>query len=137
MLGTLFGSADVLGFSLVMKGRTIRTLRRRLGWTQSELAVRLGTDPVTVSRWERGVSLPRPSAQFRLRELRSFSSTETPALVRQVGEPAARRLLERALLLERPPRRHGFSADPTRRLKEVERAVREQMKLKRRARFAS
>ncbi len=46
--------------------RRVRTLR---GWTQVQLADELGTDPVTVSRWERGVSVPRRSAQRRIAEL--------------------------------------------------------------------
>lgn len=32
----------------------IKQLRQRLGWTQLQLAVEIGVDPMTVSRWERG-----------------------------------------------------------------------------------
>lgn len=40
---------------------SIRSVRKRLGITQRELAVRLGVYPKTVSRWERG--LRRPSEE--------------------------------------------------------------------------
>ncbi len=44
--------------------RTIRELRQERGWTQLELAYKLGVTPVTVYNWERGRSEPRVS-QFR------------------------------------------------------------------------
>lgn len=47
----------------------IRRVRALRGWTQARMADELGTDPVTVSRWERGVAAPRRSAQRRLAEL--------------------------------------------------------------------
>jgi len=39
------------------------------GWTQRDLAERLEVDPVTVSRWERGVSAPRRAIARRLERL--------------------------------------------------------------------
>jgi transcriptional regulator with XRE-family HTH domain len=33
----------------------LKTIRKLLGLTQNQLAVRLGSDPSVVSRWERGV----------------------------------------------------------------------------------
>ena len=44
--------------------RTIRQLREARGWTQLELAYRLGVTPVTIYNWERGRTEPRVS-QFR------------------------------------------------------------------------
>ncbi len=44
--------------------KTIRTLREERGWTQLELASRLGVTPVTIYNWERGRTEPRVS-QFR------------------------------------------------------------------------
>ena len=41
----------------------LRRTRHLKGWTQSALAERVGTDFETVSRWERGITLP--SAYFR------------------------------------------------------------------------
>ncbi len=44
--------------------RSIRQLREERGWTQLELAYRLGVTPVTIYNWERGRTEPRVS-QFR------------------------------------------------------------------------
>lgn len=35
-----------------MTGKQVRTVRRRLGLTQVQLAERVGIHPLTVSRWE-------------------------------------------------------------------------------------
>jgi transcriptional regulator with XRE-family HTH domain len=86
-----------------LDGSSIKRLRQQKRWTQARLAAWLGTDPVTVSRWERGVSEPRSSARKRLLELVPF--------------PERRR-------------RVRFAADPTTRLREVDRALREQLRLK-------
>ena len=39
-------------------GRRIATRRKALGWTQDELAERVGVDAETISRFERGAHLP-------------------------------------------------------------------------------
>lgn len=39
--------------------KTIRTLRREQGFTQLDLAYRLGCTPTTVHNWERGKYKPR------------------------------------------------------------------------------
>lgn len=83
-------------------GRAVKRLRASRKWTQAELARVLGTDPVTVSRWERGVSHPRPSLSRKL-----------------------------AQLLPPPKPRQWFAADPETRLRDLDRAVREQLELKR------
>ncbi len=44
---------------------SLRCARYLKGWTQSELAERVGTDFETISRWERGITAP--SAYFRVR----------------------------------------------------------------------
>jgi transcriptional regulator with XRE-family HTH domain len=44
--------------------KNIRTLREGRGWTQLDLAMRLGVRPETISLWERGKHEPRAS-QFR------------------------------------------------------------------------
>lgn len=44
--------------------KTIRQMRDEHGWTQLQLAVKLGVTPVTVYNWERGKTEPRLS-QFR------------------------------------------------------------------------
>jgi len=38
--------------------KTIRALRRERGWTQFELALRVGVQPQTVYLWERGRRMP-------------------------------------------------------------------------------
>lgn len=42
----------------VVLGANISERRRKLGWTQAELAERIGVDTETVSRFERGNNLP-------------------------------------------------------------------------------
>lgn len=39
-------------------GRNITERRKQLGWTQADLAERLGVDSETISRFERGSNLP-------------------------------------------------------------------------------
>jgi tetratricopeptide (TPR) repeat protein len=43
--------------------------RERRGWTQSELAERIGTTQVNVSRWEKSVTTPSPYYRQKLAEL--------------------------------------------------------------------
>lgn len=47
-------------------GRLIRDCRRGRGWTQSELAHRLGTPQSAVARWERGAISPRVATLERI-----------------------------------------------------------------------
>lgn len=41
--------------------KTIKVLREEHGWTQFELAVKIGVTPTTISAWERGLYEPRAS----------------------------------------------------------------------------
>lgn len=91
-----------------MTGSEIRELRRRRRWTQSRLARELGTDAVTVSRWERGISTPRPAASKRLDAL---------------------------TLADGPRGTVSFTEDPAIRLRKLDRARRQQLDLKSRVRF--
>ena len=52
-----------------MEGPLIKHLRRRIGFTQLQLADQLGVDQGTVSRWERSVEAPRPASAAALRDL--------------------------------------------------------------------
>jgi tetratricopeptide (TPR) repeat protein/DNA-binding XRE family transcriptional regulator len=47
----------------------LRREREQRGWTQSELAERIGTTQVNISRWEKGVTTPGPYYRQRLGEL--------------------------------------------------------------------
>lgn len=54
-----------------MKGglvKTIKELREAAGWTQLELAVKIGVTPTTISAWERGMYEPRASQLRALAE---------------------------------------------------------------------
>lgn len=89
-------------------GEDIKAFRAWKRWSQAELARALGTDAVTVSRWERGVSIPRRSAVHRLRVL-------------GLGDG---------------PKSHvPFSEDPAVRLRRLDEAHREQLDMKRRVRI--
>ncbi len=43
--------------------------RQLRGWSQADVAARIGSDPKTVGRWERGLSFPGPYFQQRLVDL--------------------------------------------------------------------
>lgn len=61
----------------------IKTLRLRLGWTQSDLARRLQISTLAVDFWELGSNIPDQSLQRELEFLlkqASFCSDETRAL---------------------------------------------------------
>ena len=54
-----------------MKGdsvKTIKEFREAAGWTQLELAVKIGVTPTTISAWERGMYEPRASQLRALAE---------------------------------------------------------------------
>ena len=60
----------------------IRTLRRRLGLTQRELADRLGTRQQTISEWEKGMYKPRGASSTLLSivaERAKFEYKATPS----------------------------------------------------------
>ncbi|HLZ62873.1 MAG TPA: tetratricopeptide repeat protein [Ktedonosporobacter sp.] len=50
--------------------------RERRAWTQSEIAERVGTSQINVSRWENGITLPGPYYRQKLGELFSKSMEE-------------------------------------------------------------
>ncbi len=41
-----------------MTGKQLKALRKRLGWTQAQLAQRLKVRSMTVSLWERSTKIP-------------------------------------------------------------------------------
>jgi transcriptional regulator with XRE-family HTH domain len=52
----------------------ITTLREALGYTQKQLAEKLGIDKMTVSRWERGALRPSGESLKALEKLRRKSA---------------------------------------------------------------
>jgi transcriptional regulator with XRE-family HTH domain len=54
----------------------LRYERDRRGWSQLELADRIGTTPLNVGRWERGVTLPGPHFRQKLCEVFEKSAQE-------------------------------------------------------------
>jgi putative transcriptional regulator len=68
--------------------KTIRELREAKGWSQLELANRLGVTPSTVYNWERGRSEPTASTLRRI--ARTFEvSMDDIALPGDEGKAAA------------------------------------------------
>ena len=61
--------------------RSIRQLREERGWTQLELAYRLGVTPVTIYNWERGRTEPRVS-QTRPQAPQVLTMAEAPSPAR-------------------------------------------------------
>ncbi len=112
----------------------IRRLRERFGWSQAELARRLGTDAGTVSRWERGVTQPRAAHRSRLSALLGESTDASlDELIRLVGAETAKRVLRRYILLRWQPAgaTAGGALDSAEaRLVAAERARAEQLDLK-------
>jgi putative transcriptional regulator len=57
----------------VTERKTIRQLREERGWTQLDLAHRLGVSGWSVYTWERGLFHPREESRRRLAELFGIS----------------------------------------------------------------
>lgn len=57
-----------------MTADKIRTLREEKGWTQAELARRLGITRNGVNSWEQGLSMPSPACLVDLAEVFSVST---------------------------------------------------------------
>jgi len=51
------------------EGMTIKELRKSLGLTQMQLALKLKVDTGTISRWERDLYRPRKAVSVRLNRL--------------------------------------------------------------------
>jgi transcriptional regulator with XRE-family HTH domain len=80
-----------------MDGPTIKRLRRRLGVTQEQLAAQMSVDQGTVSRWERGVELPRPR---RITQLAQLLSAAEDRRVLRVATASVRHNLLAATLMD-------------------------------------
>jgi putative transcriptional regulator len=49
----------------------LKWIREHLGLTQVEFAAKVGVNPITISRWERGISKPSKLALKRLQRFES------------------------------------------------------------------
>ena len=58
----------------------LKQVREERGWSQKDVAEKVGTDAKTVSRWERGVASPSPYFRQRLAELFKKSLRELDLL---------------------------------------------------------
>ena len=67
--------------------KTIRALRQEQGWTQFELALRVGVQPQAVYLWESGRRVPQVPQLRKLGQLFGICSDEI--LLESVSEPSA------------------------------------------------
>jgi transcriptional regulator with XRE-family HTH domain len=67
--------------------KTIRLLRQQQGWTQFELALRVGVQPQAVYLWESGRRVPQVPQLRKLGQLFGICSDEIA--LEPVGDPAA------------------------------------------------
>lgn len=59
----------------------LRDLRRRMGWSQHELSVKVGVQgAAAISAWERGVAIPRPRMLRRVAEVLGVEPVELLAV---------------------------------------------------------
>ncbi len=68
--------------------KTIRQLRDEHGWTQLELAIKLGVTPLTIYNWERGKYEPSASKLRAIAQAFGVSMDDI-ALVEEPGKAAA------------------------------------------------
>lgn len=66
----------------------IKSIRAKLGFTQEDLARKLGLALSTVSKWEQGVTSPSRLAREKLEKLIKIRREE-----KEVSEPSSHRLL--------------------------------------------
>jgi|GEM_PF-2282058 len=66
-------------------GTALKSLQKKLGLSQKELAILLDSDPATVNRWESGkVKLSRRSVE-KIAKIHSLSKAEAQQILRQKG----------------------------------------------------
>src|SRR3954462_11079359 len=70
--------------------KTIRELREAQGWSQFELAVKVGVTPNTVGRWERGEVEPKFTHARTLSALFGVPMERIALVEREEGKAAAR-----------------------------------------------
>jgi transcriptional regulator with XRE-family HTH domain len=99
-------------------GSRVRVARRAAGLTQKQLAEALGVEPITVSRWERDVTMPSVPRLGRIAELTETTVSDLvrspDAMTGQAAELAALReeLAETRELVDRVARALERLAQP-------------------------
>jgi len=68
-----------------MMPREVQTLRRRLGWTQRQLAAALNITETTVARWEQGARAVTPLAATSLTLLARLHGATRPRRTRKAS----------------------------------------------------
>lgn len=66
------------------KGALLRSVRKRLGLNQKDMAERMGCDPVTLSRWETGAAEMPAHRLDRLLLLILDEEASTPRLLEKI-----------------------------------------------------
>ena len=105
------GNAEEIGPLL---GKSLATRRKKLALTQEQVAERLGVEPMTISRFECGVSLPS------LRRLASLSEILETSVAELLSQSVPNRS-DQALMIDQwlsglTPRERGFVVESMRQL---------------------
>ena len=74
--------------------------RERRGWTQSEVAERIGTTQVNISRWEKSITAPGPYYRQKLGVLFGKTLTELGFVMEETGRKEE---ISTPLILARAP----------------------------------
>lgn len=77
-----------------MTGAEVSQTRTKLGLTQVQLASLLGVHPLTVSKWERGVSGPSPHQEALLNSFQKATKSQV-----DIGETVATLLVTAGVAL--------------------------------------
>lgn len=104
-------STDTIDLSL---GKNIAARRKKLTLTQDQVAERLGVEPMTISRFECGVSLPSLRRLVRLSAVLETSAAEL--LAQSVGNRSDQSLLIEQWLQPLSARQRSFVVDSVRQL---------------------
>ena len=70
----------------ILPNQHLKQARLRQGWSQEYIAREVGTDAFTVSRWERGVTMPSPHFRLQLCMLFNMSAPELGLVPQEVEE---------------------------------------------------
>ena len=70
-----------------LPNQKLRYERERRGWSQQEVADQVGTTPLNVGRWERGLTVPGPHFRVKLSEVFGKSPSELGLVVERPPVP--------------------------------------------------